>query len=559
MLFTFSIVSVSALIPSLALVTHLLPILTSPGYYGQEKGYYEFADKYSPEWLWPRDPNANKWFYEKLPEGESIPWEAWRAPLFAWSLFALMLYFTMLGMALLLHRQWVQNEHLSFPDLQMPMAVTESGKGQPGGRILRNVPLLVGLGISAFVRCLNGLNFYYPTIVPEVPLVSFITVPFIGWLWLPINFVYIGLAFLTPLDVSFSIWFFHLLFLLSQGLANWLGLSAAGATDFGALYYTCSSGGFLTIAAYYVWRVLKQVRTMTADHRKEALCYLGWVVIGVAGMTAWLMAAGVGPGWSVAWVITFLLAVVVMARAVSEAGVFNTQVLADPGPTFANSLGLAEVMGPRNVCVMAFQGYANGGDWGRGYLMPNFMQSLKLCVDDRWPKGRVMLALFVAAALAIPISLYAGMTLLYEKGANLSAAGVGEWNFRVGNVQALQNPASWVQHPLTPQVKTINRLVFAGFAGGTAAIIYLRSLFYWLPFHPLGFLLCGGFVARTLFLSTLIGWACKSLILRYGGGQLFSRMRYLFIGLILGDFTMMAFWGLIKYLSGGSGYTLGIY
>jgi len=382
---------------------------------------------------------------------------------------------------------------------------------------------------------------------------------FIGRLWLPVHFAYIGLAFLMPLDVSFSIWFFHVLFLISDGLTSWLGVSGSGVTNLGALYYSCSSGGFLVLAAYYVWRVLKQVRTMGPSNRREALGYLGLTAIGIVGMTAWLHTAGVGLGWSLTWVLTFLLAVIVMTRAVSEAGVFNTQVLADPGPTFANSLGMTNMMTPTDLCVMSFQGYANGGDWGRGYLMPGFMQSLKLCADDRWPRGRVMLALLVAAALAIPISLYASMTLLYENGANISAAGVAQWNFRTGNVWALQHPASWLERPPGAHVTMVHRLVFAGFAGCTAILILLRSTFYWLPFHPLGFLLCGGFVARTLFSSTLIGWACKSLVLRYGGGQLFSRLRYLFIGLILGDFTMMAFWGLMKYLSDGSGYTLGIY
>lgn len=558
-LFIYSLVSISCLIPTLGLVTHLFPVLTAPGYYGPDRGFFEFADQNSPWWLWPRDPRASKYFYEKVPAGESVPWTSWTAPLAAWSLFALLLYLTMAGLALLLHRQWIQHEHLAFPDLQMPLAVTEQRSRLPSGlHAFTSFPLLIGMSISILIHSLKALHDYRPDIYPNVPLVTWVTYPG-GSLWLPFHLAIVGLGFMMPLDVSFSIWFFKVLFIASSVLVQVLGFGATGPKDLGNLYYTWSSGGFLLLALYYVWRVLKPIRSMEAQHRREIFGYLLLTACGILGLTVWLAAAGMTSWAALAWVVTFLLGAIVMTRAVSEAGLFNTQVLAEPGPTFAKTLGLADSLGPRNLCVMSFQGYANGADWGRGLLMPNMMQSLKFALDGGWPRGRLLLCIVVVIALAIPISSYATLSLFYEKGASLASNSTSNWNFNGGNINALQDPSNWLKHPPSEDTRWLNRIGFAGFAAGTALILYLRSLFHWLPFHPLGFLLCGGYVSTTMFLSLFVGWFCKLVILRYAGGYGYVLFRPLFNGLILGDFLMMAFCGLFKYFRDGRGYTLMTY
>lgn len=564
-LFIYSLVSISCLIPTLGLVTHLFPVLTAAGYYGKDQGFFDFADQNSPWWLWPRDPAASKYFYEKVPAGESLPWESWYAPLAAWSLFAIILYVTMAGLVLLLYRQWIQHEHLAFPDLQMPLAATEERAGLPGLPMLSSLPLMVGLGISIIVHSVKGLSFYRSDIFPDIPMVTWVSFSggllkdAIGSLWLPFHLAIVGLAFMMPLDVSFSIWFFKVLFLAARVLVTWLGITLVGSSDPTNLYYAWSSGGFLLLAGYYVWRIFKETGFGDSPNRRQLLGPLALTLAGVGGMTAWLVAAGMTTLAALAWVVTFLLGAIVMTRAVSEAGLFNTQVLAEPGPTFAKTLGMAETLGPNNLCVMSFQGYANGGDWGRGLLMPNIMQSLKLAVDGGWPRGRLVFCICIVTALAIPISSYATLTLLNEKGAALASNSTSNWNFNGGNINALKDPANWLEHPIPPETKWVNRAGFAGFAAGTALLLFLRSLFHWLPFHPLGFLLCGGYVSTTMFLSLLVGWFCKFVILRYGGGPAYTRLRPLFNGLILGDFLMMAFWGWIKYLNDGRGYTLGTY
>jgi hypothetical protein len=55
-----------------------------------------------------------------------------------------------------------------------------------------------------------------------------------------------------------------------------------------------------------------------------------------------------------------------------------------------------------------------------------------------------------------------------------------------------------------------------------------------------------------LWFSFFVGWVCNALCMRYGGVVLFKKLRFFFIGLIVGDFLMGGLWavyGLFSYAS----------
>jgi hypothetical protein len=68
---------------------------------------------------------------------------------------------------------------------------------------------------------------------------------------------------------------------------------------------------------------------------------------------------------------------------------------------------------------------------------------------------------------------------------------------------------------------------------------------YWWPLHPLGYLTAYSSAMRILWFSFFVGWLCNALCIRYGGINLFKKFRYLFIGLVVGDFFMGGAWALI--------------
>ena len=59
-----------------------------------------------------------------------------------------------------------------------------------------------------------------------------------------------------------------------------------------------------------------------------------------------------------------------------------------------------------------------------------------------------------------------------------------------------------------------------------------------------------------LWFSVLIGWACKSIILRYGGPKGVSRALPVFLGIAFGDIFMMVVWLIVDAITGTHGHYL---
>jgi hypothetical protein len=80
-----------------------------------------------PGWFSPTDPAAVDGFFQGR---TTVPWSAWWTTLGAWGGFFLALFLANLFLVLLLKRQWISNERLTFPVAQIPLeAVREAGMG----------------------------------------------------------------------------------------------------------------------------------------------------------------------------------------------------------------------------------------------------------------------------------------------------------------------------------------------------------------------------------------------------------------------------------------------
>ena len=88
---------------------------------------------YVPKWLAPQDRDALKGYYVGNtsflnPEN----YGAWVIPLVFWIGFVLVLTFMMLCLNVLVRKQWTERERLTYPIVQIPMAVTGSGRRSTG-------------------------------------------------------------------------------------------------------------------------------------------------------------------------------------------------------------------------------------------------------------------------------------------------------------------------------------------------------------------------------------------------------------------------------------------
>jgi hypothetical protein len=102
----------------------------------------------------------------------------------------------------------------------------------------------------------------------------------------------------------------------------------------------------------------------------------------------------------------------------------------------------------------------------------------------------------------------------------------------------------WLEEPTRADTTRL-QWVGIGFAAA-AALIQARLNFLWWPLHPTGFALAhAGWTMPWVWFPTLLGWAAKTLILRYGGMRAFQRGIPIFMGLLLGDIVIACLWSLL--------------
>jgi hypothetical protein len=257
------------------MVRFLVPSLVYPQYMEQqEHGRWAGVVANLPAWLAPKAPAVARAFYE----GQSpVPWAAWALPLAAWSALFLALIAAQLSLTVLLRKQWIESERLTFPIVYLPLRMT-----QQGSRFFADRLMWLGFAGPFIMQRLSAINYLYPW-VPAVQLkATFITL-FISRPWsafggLPIGYypIAIGLAYFILADVSFSCWFFYFLMrFLSIGAAA-LGLDTMRAV-------TVSSFPYREEQAARAWMALATV-TLWLGRRQLAEAYRA--AIGAAGAAA---------------------------------------------------------------------------------------------------------------------------------------------------------------------------------------------------------------------------------------------------------------------------------
>jgi hypothetical protein len=91
-------------------------------------------------------------------------------------------------------------------------------------------------------------------------------------------------------------------------------------------------------------------------------------------------------------------------------------------------------------------------------------------------------------------------------------------------------------------------------AGGVICIVLalMRLRFWWWPFHPVGFIVAMGWGLIDTFVPFVLGWAAKSLVIRYGGLHTYRKTVPLAIGLIVGGLFSTSFWSLAALVTHGA-------
>lgn len=561
LLFIFCMTLVAAGIPTFGLAAYLLPAMVAPSYLATpENQYAATLLKHVPSFLVPQDPVAIRGFFEGLRGGSPIPWGCWLKPLLLWSVFVLALYALMTSLSVLIAPQWIHNERLTFPLAELPVQLAEDSLGSIESRGRQSPLFWWGVALPVALHSFNALHFYNPA----VPLVPLREIPFGNALvfrpwnhfqgFIYVYFSVIGLAYLLPAEVSFSLWFFYFF--------NRLVSVAADALGYDAPYTAIAESQFIGAFIMFVLlglrpalpRLRRALRPRQPGDREgpagemmtvRSALFLGGASIAV--LLIWCGVAGLALPVGLAIVALFIVVCFGLGRIVSETGVLFAKATQMQPLKVLLPIAGARSFGLTDIPMVGLLSYVFMFDL-KTFLMPALLHSHKIA--DRGGLNRKHLLGSIAASLTLAVvSSYVGVLLLAYRHSGLK---MSSWFFIYGPAGACDYINSCMVNPLGPEPgKAAAMIAGALFA---AFLQFMRLRFLWWPFHPVGYVLAYSYETMRVWFAFLIGWLGKVLTVRYGGLRSYRKGLPFFLGLMVGEFGVAAFWLVVDASLGKAGH-----
>jgi len=546
--------------------------LTAPFYFATvENQWQEILNPLLPADLFPGDSAAIALLYNGIDHGrsmgwmavaEAVPWAAWIKPFLSWGVFMMICYFLMLCLVSLINRQAVTNERMNFPLLIVPTMIQKALDQDRLASFFGNRFLLTGLSIPVFLHLLNGLNFYFPSIPqistlvlagPYIPKQGIFT----GFAKLKLYFypAFIGFAFLASKQVSFSFWFFFIFGSLVTGILGVAGFSYPASelgTTFGPTLTqpeeTQMIGAFIVFFFFLIWLARHHLATVAGHalflkrdsanpgHRNEdTLAFWGTVMAGGA-MLAWFLAHGVCLGPALGIIGFFFMFVMVATRVVCQGGVTYFTLTVAPLDAINTLVGF-KVFSSVGLLLAGISQKVAFTDL-RESVMPSLLHARRVTRQaDR--QGLILFWIFFTMVVCLFVSAVAMILLCYKYGIRELQL---DWATRT-TVSMYNNLIPLIRYDVA-QGDSIRWFAAIGaVVMAVLAVGYHR--FYWWPLHPIGYLMLYSSAMKILWLSFFIGWLFNTVCMHYGGVSLFKKMRYFFVGMIMGDFLMGGTWALI--------------
>ncbi len=551
-------------LPTQNFLVHIIPTICVPFYSASpENDWRSTLHPYIPDWIAPQNYEAIKNLYEGLPKGQSIPWDAWYIPLGAWCALFVALSLMMICLAVILHRQWSQAEHLAYPMAQLPQAMLDPGS-DPQARLapfFKNPLVWIGFALPLVFFSFGGLNHYFPSVPAFNQFLP-------NWWWFQdevrvivfFSFAWIGFFYLVSLEIIFSIWFFYLFTKLEEGAFSLLGIASTEKLSRYEAFQSADLvhqgvGAFIVFAVFGLWMARRHLRAVVRkawnptdplDDSQEILSYRACLVGLVASLlfvSSWLWLSGVPLVIIPVFLAIVLIYYIVITRVVAAGGIPTTRPPIVPPFFIISGLG-ASILGDRGLVAM---GFAMG--WAaemRLFPMIACANSLKLAEKLPGPKRRLFWGMILAILCGLAGSIYVLMELAYTHG------GINLIRHFINDGAQWNRLAPLIDRP--PSGPDMRGWVFTGIGGLIEGfLMWANHRFFWWPLHPLGFVIAAGFITGQIWFSAFIAWLLKAVILQYGGPGFFAKLKPFFLGMILGEATVGGLWLLVDALTGHYG------
>jgi hypothetical protein len=496
-----------------------------------------------------------------------VPWYAWRSSLFRWVLLIVPLLAAVVGMALVVHRQWSDHEHLPYPIATFAEALLP-GADDRESPLLRHKGFLIAMGVVLAIHLNNYAFTWWPDYIIEIPRqFDFRSLtPLIPGLeregdWALMNptisFIVIGFAYFVPVDISFSLGIAPFTYAIIAGTLAGYGVSIRQGSQFytNPLMFLYAGGYFsvFLVIAYTGRRYYSSVfaRCLGIEYGDEVERSAIWggraVLAGSLLFVVQLLILGLEWPWALLYTAGVLMVYVSLSRIVAETGAFVIHPYTFPTVMIWGFMG-AYALGPQNLLIM-FIVTSVILVVPREALMPFVVHALRIADRKGARPGPVATfggaALAIGLAVAIPVTLY----IQYDRGVMEAGNGWTRYIPRMphdATVKARNRLDAQGKLETSESASGIGRLFMAAphwdcVAAFVISVVLVltftagRLRFSWWPLHPVMFLVLGSVHARWVAVSFLIGCLIKVMANKYGGVPMYRRLKPVMIGLIAGD------------------------
>jgi hypothetical protein len=511
-----------------------------------ENGWRELLWPNLPSWLTVQDLDVLAGFYGGSATS-TYSWSVirqWAVPALWWASFIGALMWACMCLNSIVRRRWADEEKLPFPITILPMETVDEGK-----RLWNNKLWWTAIAISAGLGLWNTVTRLFPAL-PVVPL-SFDYSSYVRhrhpWDLIPYQAVgwspwYIGLCYLMPLDLAFSLFFFDVLWLAEYVITGHFGWCT---NPYGGFPYgqDQTAGGFLALVAAFVWldrRYLSEVlrrslglKSRLRDDSKEAFSYRA-AVLGLAlgvGYLWWFLARGGMPGWVVVSFLTLYFALsLALSRLRAQLGPPTHSVeLAMPNFMLTGLVG-TRWLGPKTLGMFTLM---------KPYLLeqrnspvPLQLEALKMAEGGRMERRRIAIVLALVAPFAMLCYFWASVHVGYRMG--MGTGNTAQWMLSVPR-WLVEDMAAGLRNQAGPSEPASLAMGF-GFVI-TLALMCLKLSIGWWPLHPVAFPISLSATIQSMTLVIFGTWLFKAVLMRYGGLRAHRAALPFFLGLLAGDAT----------------------
>jgi hypothetical protein len=468
-------------------------------------------------------------------------------------------------MMVLVKRQWVEYERLTFPLVQVPIAMLGDDEEEEGliSQFCKNPVVWIGVLVPLVLYSQRALHNYFPIIPEGMP----ISESYYFWnnkfrLRLSLSYAVLGFGYLLSVKLGFSLWFLGLLTMFEHAALHHFGLSGTDrvvGSSLGSsnlLYQGFGALVVLTASSLWVGRrhLLNIFRALwhpapELDDEREILSYrqAGWLLLCCgATMVVWCTLSGMSWWLAPVFLLVVFLLMVGITRIVAEGGLAVTKPTIMPNDVMVGAFG-SSTLGPGNLGALGMT-YPWAGQM-RTTMMAAVIHGLKLAESYTMTHRRRLFFAIIAAGL---IAFIAAVVTVLITGYQYGALNLSVWFFGVGSATA---PYAFIDYHLSNLMSASEEFYTLSLIGGAIqlALTVANARFLWWPIHPIAFPVSAYWTTHHLMPSIFLAWVIKSVVLHYGGVVLYRKTRPFFLGLILGHYAAGGLWILIDGFTGMTG------